>query len=54
MGDRVVGGFQHALVVGASSGIGVALARRLAASGAKVALVARRGEDLRRIASEIE
>jgi len=48
------GGFQHALVVGASSGIGEALARRLAADGAKVALVARREEDLRRIASEID
>lgn len=48
------GGFQHALVVGASSGIGEALARRLAAAGGKVALVARREEDLRRIALEID
>lgn len=47
------GGFRHALVVGASSGIGEALARRLAAGGAKVALVARREENLRRISSEI-
>ncbi|MEM9290157.1 MAG: SDR family NAD(P)-dependent oxidoreductase [Acidobacteriota bacterium] len=45
--------FHHALVVGASSGIGEALARRLAADGARVALVARRGETLERIATEI-
>jgi len=45
--------FHHALVVGASSGIGEALARRLAAGGALVAMVARRGEELTRIAGEI-
>jgi len=45
--------FTHALVVGASSGIGEALARRLAADGTKVALVARRGERLAEIASDI-
>ena len=45
--------FRHALVIGASSGIGEAVARRLAAAGARVALVARRGDELRRIASEI-
>jgi NAD(P)-dependent dehydrogenase (short-subunit alcohol dehydrogenase family) len=45
--------FQHALVVGASSGIGAAMARQLAAAGARVALVARRGDRLRGIADEI-
>ncbi|MFO1031410.1 MAG: SDR family NAD(P)-dependent oxidoreductase [Planctomycetota bacterium] len=34
------------LVVGASSGIGLALARRLASSGRKVAMLARRGPEL--------
>lgn len=43
--------FQRAIVVGASSGIGQAIAERLAAGGTKVALVARRGEELERIAS---
>jgi short-subunit dehydrogenase len=46
--------FHHALVIGASSGIGEALARRLAADGARVALVARRKDALKRIAREIE
>jgi decaprenylphospho-beta-D-erythro-pentofuranosid-2-ulose 2-reductase len=46
--------FHHALIIGASSGIGAALARRLAAEGTRVALVARRGEALERIAGEIE
>ncbi len=41
------------MVVGASSGIGEALARRLAADGARVALVARNEERLRRITGEI-
>ena len=50
MSDRK---FAHALVVGASSGIGEALARRLAADGARVALVARREDELRRIMEEI-
>lgn len=45
--------WQHALVIGASSGIGEALARRLAASGVCVALVARRATELERIAEEI-
>ncbi len=42
-----------ALVTGASSGIGEATARALAAEGAKVAVTARRLERLERLASEI-
>lgn len=42
-----------ALVIGASSGIGEALARRLARDGYKVALIARREEELRRLADGI-
>ena len=42
-----------ALVTGASSGIGEATARALAAQGAKVALAARRLERLERLAGEI-
>lgn len=42
-----------AVVTGASSGIGEATARRLAAQGAQVALIARRGEKLDRIAQDI-
>lgn len=45
--------FRHALVVGASSGVGEALARRLAAGGARVALVARRADRLEAIAESI-
>jgi uncharacterized protein len=43
-----------ALVTGASSGIGAAIARELASRGHAVALVARREERLRSLATEIE
>jgi short-subunit dehydrogenase len=42
-----------ALVTGASSGIGRLLSKRLAAEGARVALVARRVEELEALAAEI-
>ncbi|MCD4750232.1 MAG: SDR family NAD(P)-dependent oxidoreductase [Thermoanaerobaculales bacterium] len=45
--------FTHAIVVGASSGIGEALVRRLAAEGCRVAAVARRGEKLDRLVEEL-
>jgi NADP-dependent 3-hydroxy acid dehydrogenase YdfG len=51
MANRLEGSV--ALVTGASSGIGEATARALAAEGAKVALAARRLERLERLASEI-
>lgn len=44
---------QVAVVTGASSGIGRALAKELAAHGCRVGLVARREPDLRSLASEI-
>ena len=42
-----------ALVTGASSGLGLAIARELAAEGASVAMVARRAADLEQHANEI-
>ncbi len=45
--------FEHALVIGASSGIGEAIARRLVSDGGRVALVARRVEELDRVAAEV-
>lgn len=47
-------GNRTAIVTGASSGIGEATSRRLAAAGFAVALVARRGDRLESIAKEIE
>ena len=45
--------WKRALIVGASSGIGEAIARQLAGQGCQVALVARRKEELTRIADSI-
>ncbi len=45
--------WKRAIVVGASSGIGEALARALAADGTQMALVARREDKLSALASEI-
>jgi decaprenylphospho-beta-D-erythro-pentofuranosid-2-ulose 2-reductase len=45
--------FRHAIVVGASSGIGLEVARQLVQEGARVALVARRGDRLTAIAQEL-
>lgn len=44
--------FKHAIVVGASSGIGREIARQLAASGCRVGAVARRGERLAELEKE--
>jgi NAD(P)-dependent dehydrogenase (short-subunit alcohol dehydrogenase family) len=43
-----------ALVTGASSGIGAAIAEHLAIAGAKVALAARRAEKLKEVQAKIE
>ena len=45
--------FRHAIVVGASSGIGAEIARQLAADGGTVALLGRRADALERVAAEI-
>ncbi len=45
--------FSNALVIGASSGIGEAIARRLAVEGVNVAIVARREHELLRVTAEI-
>ncbi len=45
--------FRHAIVVGASSGMGAEIARQLAAGGTAVALLGRREEELRKVAAEI-
>ena len=45
--------FARALVIGASSGIGEAIARQLHREGAQVAIVARRAAELERVAGEL-
>ncbi|MGW5548744.1 SDR family NAD(P)-dependent oxidoreductase [Nocardia beijingensis] len=50
---RAAVGGKIVLVTGASHGIGKASARKLAAAGATVALVARSGHELQRLAAEI-
>jgi NADP-dependent 3-hydroxy acid dehydrogenase YdfG len=52
-GSYAGGGDRVAVVTGASSGIGAATARRLAAEGFRVALVARRTERIEALAKEI-
>ena len=45
--------FRHAIVVGASSGVGAEIARQLAAGGCDVALLGRREAELLQVAGEI-
>src|SRR5262245_21720172 len=45
--------FRHAIVVGASSGIGAEIARKLAEGGCTVALLGRRAEELEKVRAEI-
>lgn len=45
---------RHALITGASAGLGQEFARQLAVAGCDVVLVARREESLRRLAEDIE
>lgn len=49
----VPGRFERAIVVGASSGIGAAIARRLAQGGTAVALVGRRAAELEAVAATL-
>ena len=45
--------FRHAIVIGASSGIGAEIARQLAAGGCSVALLGRRVDELQKVAAGI-